>query len=107
MAKRVQALCQLIIDQYDGDPAAVWTSAADGRRLLRQISKLPGFGEQKAKIFIALLGKQLGVTPPGWREACAPFGEDGGHRSVADITSPESRAKVRDYKKALKAAAKA
>jgi len=107
MAKRVQALCQLVIDQYDGDPAAVWTSAADGRQLLRQISKLPGFGEQKAKIFIALLGKQLGVTPPGWREACAPFGEDGSHRSVADITSPETRNQVRDYKKALKAAARA
>jgi uncharacterized HhH-GPD family protein len=107
MAKRVQALCQLVVDQYGADPAAVWTTAADGKQLLRQISKLPGFGEQKAKIFVALLGKQLGVTPPGWREACAPFGEAGSFRSVADITSPESRAQVRDYKKALKAAAKA
>ncbi len=107
MAKRVQSLCRLILDSYDGDAAAVWTSTADGPVLLKQVAALPGFGEQKAKIFVALLGKQLGVTPPGWREACAPFGEDGSYRSVADITSPESRIKVRDFKKAMKAAAKA
>jgi uncharacterized HhH-GPD family protein len=106
MAKRVQALCQLIIEKYDGDAAGVWTTAADGKQLLRQVSVLPGFGEQKAKIFVALLGKQLGVTPPGWREACGPFGEEGSTRSVADITSPESRIKVRDFKKAMKAASK-
>jgi len=107
MAKRVQALCQLVMSSYGGDAGAVWTTAADGRQLLRQVAALPGFGQQKAKIFVALLGKQLGVTPPGWREACAPFGEDGSYRSVADITSADSRDKVRDYKKAMKAAAKA
>jgi uncharacterized HhH-GPD family protein len=107
MAKRVQALCQLIVEKYDGDAAAVWTTAADGKQLLRQVGALPGFGDQKAKIFVALLGKQLGVTPPGWREVSAPFGEEGSLRSVADITSPESRVKVRDFKKAMKAAAKA
>ncbi|EIV94593.1 HhH-GPD-type base excision DNA repair protein [Frankia sp. QA3] len=107
MAKRVQSLCRLLLDSYDGDAAAVWTTAADGRQLLKQVAALPGFGEQKAKIFVALLGKQLGVTPPGWREACAPFGEDDSYRSVADITSPESRNKVRDYKKQMKTAAKA
>ncbi|WP_045877095.1 HhH-GPD-type base excision DNA repair protein [Pseudofrankia sp. DC12] len=106
MAKRVQALCQLLIDQYDGDAATVWTTASDGEELLRRISKLPGFGEQKAKIFLALLGKQLGVTTPGWREASAPFGEEGSLRSVADIVSPETRVQVRDFKKAMKAAAK-
>ncbi|MBL7498420.1 Fe-S cluster assembly protein HesB [Frankia sp. CNm7] len=106
MAKRVQALCQLIVDRYDGDAAAVWTSAADGRQLLRQVGALPGFGQQKAKIFVALLGKQLGVTPPGWREVSEPFGEEGSLRSVADITSPETRIQVRDFKKAMKAAAK-
>jgi uncharacterized HhH-GPD family protein len=106
MAKRVQALCQLVVNRYDGDAAAVWTSAADGRQLVRQVSALPGFGEQKAKIFVALLGKQLAVTPPGWREACEPFGEEGSLRSVADITSPETRLQVRDFKKAMKAAAK-
>jgi uncharacterized HhH-GPD family protein len=106
MAKRVQALCQLIIEKYDGDAAGVWATAADGRQLMRQVSALPGFGEQKAKIFVALLGKQLGVNPPGWREACAPFGEEGSTRSVADIVSPESRVQVRDFKKAMKAEAK-
>ncbi|WP_261554717.1 HhH-GPD-type base excision DNA repair protein [Frankia tisae] len=105
MAKRVQSLCRLLLDSYGGDAAAVWTTAVDGRQLLRQVAALPGFGEQKAKIFVALLGKQLGVTPPGWREACAPFGEKDSYRSVADITSPESRNKVRDYKKQLKAQA--
>ncbi|MBX6389352.1 MAG: Fe-S cluster assembly protein HesB [Frankia sp.] len=107
MAKRVQALCQLLVDRYDGAAAAVWTGAADGRELLRRVSALPGFGEQKAKIFVALLGKQLGVTPPGWREASAPFGEEGSLRSVADIVSPETRILVRDAKKAMKAQGKA
>ncbi|SNQ51335.1 putative HhH-GPD family protein [Frankia canadensis] len=107
MAKRVQSLCRLLLDSYGGDAAAVWTTAADGRQLLKQVAALPGFGQQKAKIFVALLGKQLGVTPPGWQEACDPFGEDGSYRSVADIVSPESRIKVRDYKKAMKATAKA
>lgn len=100
MAQRTQKLCQIIIDSYGGDAAGVWTTAADGRQLLKQVAALPGFGMQKAKIFVALLGKQLGVTPPGWREACEPFGEDGSYRSVADIVSPASRIKVRDFKKA-------
>jgi len=107
MAKRVQSLCQLLRDSYGGDATAMWTTAADGRELLERVAALPGFGQQKAKIFVALLGKQLGVTPPGWQEACAPFGEEGSYRSVADITGPESRIKVRDFKKAMKAAAKA
>ncbi|WP_261564413.1 HhH-GPD-type base excision DNA repair protein [Frankia gtarii] len=107
MAQRTQKLSRIVIDSYGGDAAGVWTTATDGRQLFKQVAALPGFGEQKARIFVALLGKQLGVTPPGWREACAPFGEDGSYRSVADITSPESRSKVRDYKKAMKAAAKA
>jgi uncharacterized HhH-GPD family protein len=107
MAKRVQALCQLVVDRYEGDAARVWSTATDGRELLKRVSALPGFGQQKAKIFVALLGKQLGATPPGWREACAPFGDDGSFRSVADIVDPETRDRVRDYKKQLKAGAKA
>jgi len=95
MAKRVQALCQLVVDTYDGDAARVWTTAVEGKELLKPVAALPGFGQQKASIFVALLGKQLGVTPSGWREACEPFGEEGSYRSVADITSPESRIKVR------------
>jgi uncharacterized HhH-GPD family protein len=107
MAGRVQELCSIIVDEYDGDPGAIWTSAADGKALLKQVKALPGFGEQKARIFIALLGKQLGVTPPGWSQAAAPFGEPGTFRSVADIDSPESLAKVRQFKQKMKAEAKA
>jgi uncharacterized HhH-GPD family protein len=107
MAGRVQELCSIIVDQYGGDPAAIWTSAADGKQLLANVKGLPGFGEQKARIFIALLGKQLGVRPPGWEKAAAPFGDLGSFRSVADIDSPEALAKVRQYKQKMKAAAKA
>lgn len=106
MAKRVQAMCQIIVDAYDGDAARVWTTAADGKELLKRVAALPGFGTQKAKIFAALLGKQLGVTPPGWREACAPFGDEGSFRSIADIIDVSTRDQVREYKKQMKAAAK-
>ncbi|KYJ97406.1 HhH-GPD-type base excision DNA repair protein [Microbacterium sp. CH1] len=114
MATRVQTLCQALVDDWDGDAAALWTRpSADsgtqpsGAEVLRRLKALPGFGEQKAKIFLALLGKQYGFTGEGWREASAPYGEDGSYRSVADIVSPESLTKVREYKKAMKAAAKA
>ncbi|WP_349816942.1 HhH-GPD-type base excision DNA repair protein [Frankia sp. Cppng1_Ct_nod] len=107
MAKRVQAMCRLVVDKYDSDAANVWLTAVDGRELLRRVSALPGFGQQKAKIFVALLGKQLDVTPPGWQEASAPFGEDATFCSIADITDTITRDKVRDYKKQMKAAAKA
>ncbi|EFC85124.1 HhH-GPD-type base excision DNA repair protein [Parafrankia sp. EUN1f] len=106
MAKRVQAVCQVLVDNYGSDPTQVWSTAADGQELLKRIGALPGFGAQKAKIFVALLGKQLGVRPPGWREATAPYGDEGSRRSVADITSPETLLEVRDFKKQMKAAAK-
>ncbi|QLL06345.1 HhH-GPD-type base excision DNA repair protein [Mycobacterium vicinigordonae] len=108
MAKRIQTLAQIIVDRYDGDPAALWTAGdPDGNELLRRIKGLPGFGEQKAKIFLALLGKQYGVTPTGWRAAAGEYGKAGTHLSVADIVDAESLAKVRSYKKQMKAAAKA
>jgi len=107
MAARTQDLARLIMDKYDGDPAQVWQSAATGRELVRRIAELPGFGPAKAQIFTALLGKQLGVRPPGWREAAGPFGQDGSRVSVADITDDDSLAEVRAYKQQLKAAAKA
>ncbi|PJI53703.1 Fe-S cluster assembly protein HesB [Methylobacterium radiotolerans] len=114
MATRVQTLCQALVDDWDGDAAALWTRPStnsgtqpSGAEVLRRLKALPGFGEQKAKIFLALLGKQYGFTGEGWREASAPYGEDGSYRSVADIVSPESLTKVREYKKAMKAAAKA
>lgn len=108
MATRVQTLCQTLVDDWGGDAAALWTQGdPTGAEVLKRLKKLPGFGEQKAKIFLALLGKQYGFTGEGWREASAPYGEDGSLRSVADIVSPESLAQVRAHKKAMKAAAKA
>jgi uncharacterized HhH-GPD family protein len=106
MAKRVQALCRLLVDQYDGDAARVWTEATTGAELRKRVGALPGFGEQKARIFVALLGKQLGVRPEGWREAAGHYGEQDAHRSVADIVDEDSLGKVRAYKQQAKAAAK-
>ncbi len=107
MAGRVQSLCQALVDEWGGDASALWTrDDPDGATVLKRLKALPGFGEQKAKIFLALLGKQYGFTGAGWREASAPYGDEGSFRSVADIVSPESLAKVREHKKAMKAAAK-
>ena len=106
MAGRIQALAREIVDSYGGDAASLWTTAETGEDLVRRLRALPGFGPQKAQIFTALLGKQLGVRPDGWREAAAAYGQDGSRRSVADVTGPESLTEVRAFKKALKAAAK-
>ena len=107
MAARVQDVARLIVDQYDGDPERLWTTAKTGPELLKRVSALPGFGTQKAQIFVALLGKQFGVRPRGWREAAGQFGGKGSHLSVADISDADSLARVRSYKQGLKAAAKA
>ncbi len=108
MAKRVQALCQYLVDEYDGDPVAIWTlDNPTGAEVLKRLKALPGYGEQKAKIFVALLGKQRDVQPEGWRKAAGEYGQAGSHRSAADVTSPESLQEVRTFKKAMKAAAKA
>jgi uncharacterized HhH-GPD family protein len=107
MAGRTQDLCRLIVERYDGRPENLWAEAPDGVTLLRRLGELPGFGAQKAKIFLALLGKQCGVTPPGWREAAGDYGLEGSRRSVADITGPESLVEVRAFKQEQKQAAKA
>ena len=108
MAKRIQALAQIIVDHYGGDAAAVWTAGdPDGAELLRRLKDLPGFGEQKARIFLALLGKQYSVAPKGWRTAAGDYGKAGTHLSVADIADASSLDKVRSYKKQMKAAKKA
>jgi uncharacterized HhH-GPD family protein len=108
MAKRIQALAQIIVDRFDGDAAALWTAGdPDGKELLRRLKGLPGFGEQKAKIFLALLGKQYGVTATGWQAAAGEFGKPGTHISVADIVDAESLGRVRSYKKQMKAQAPA
>ncbi|MCM3265845.1 Fe-S cluster assembly protein HesB [Streptomyces thermoviolaceus] len=107
MAKRIQQLCRYLVEHYDGDAEAIWRDADSGPELLRRLQELPGFGKQKAQIFVALLGKQLGVRPEGWRQAAGAYGEEGAYRSVADITGPESLARVRAFKQETKAAAKA
>jgi uncharacterized HhH-GPD family protein len=106
MAARAQDLARIIGDRYDGDAAAVWTGATSGQELKRRLSELPGFGAYKAEITIALLGKQLGVQPKGWRAAAGNFGKANSHFSVADITDDASLAAVRSHKKKMKAAAK-
>ncbi|MGK5112650.1 MULTISPECIES: HhH-GPD-type base excision DNA repair protein [unclassified Geodermatophilus] len=107
MAGRAQAVCRLLLERYDGRAEGLWNDVADGATLLERVGQLPGFGAQKAKILVALLGKQYGVTPPGWREAAGEYGEDGARRSVADITGPASLVEVRQFKQAKKQAAKA
>jgi uncharacterized HhH-GPD family protein len=106
MAARTQDLARLVVADYDGDAASLWATAPSGAELLKRVSALPGFGEAKAKIFVALLGKQLGVRPPGWRAVAGSFGDEGSYVSVADIVDDESLGKVRSYKQSLKAAAK-
>ncbi|MFE6235258.1 HhH-GPD-type base excision DNA repair protein [Cellulosimicrobium sp. NPDC057862] len=116
MAARVQDLARVVVDEYDGDATRIWTApgssddgaaAPTGAEVLARLRALPGYGDQKARIFLALLGKQRGVQPAGWREAAGHYGDEGSRRSIADVTSPESLAEVRTFKKAQKAAAKA
>ena len=107
MAARTQDLARVIVERYDGDAAAVWTGAGSGKELVARLAELPGFGGYKAQIFAAMLGKQLGVQPDGWREAAGHFGDEGSRCSVADIVDADSLAEVRAYKQSLKAAAKA
>ena len=107
MAARVQDLGRVLLAKYDGDAGQVWASAATGAELQARLAELPGFGRYKAQITMALLGKQLGIRPAGWREAAGPFGHEGSHVSVADIVDADSLARVRAYKKDAKAASKA
>ncbi|GAB3802070.1 HhH-GPD-type base excision DNA repair protein [Micromonospora zhanjiangensis] len=107
MAARVRDVCRALVDGYGGDPEALWSGVADGSELLNRILALPGFGRQKAQILVALLGKRYGVRPPGWREAAGGYGDEDAYRSVADVVDEESLARVRAYKKQLKAEAKA
>lgn len=106
MAGRIQQLAQVIVSDYDGRTANIWETADSAKDLLARLKKLPGFGDQKARIFAALLGKQVGVTPQGWRQVIGPYAEEGATRSVADVVDPESLQLVREFKQAAKAAAK-
>jgi uncharacterized HhH-GPD family protein len=104
MAARIQALAQLVVEEYDGDAGKLWNEAGDGKELLRRMTSLPGFGKQKAQIFVALLAKQVGVRPEGWEDVAGAYAEHG-YRSVADVVDADSLHRVREYKKAKKAAA--
>lgn len=106
MAARLQDLARHVVSTYDGDVARMWTEAESGAELLRRIQALPGFGKQKSQIFVALLGKQLGVTPAGWQEAAGAYADPDSFRSVADVRDPATLEKVRAFKKEQKAQAK-
>ncbi|HEU4947257.1 MAG TPA: HhH-GPD-type base excision DNA repair protein [Kribbella sp.] len=103
MGKRIHQVCTVLTDEYDGKAANVWKDADTGAELYRRLHALPGYGEEKAKIFVAILAKTQGVRPDGWQQAAGKFGDDV-PRSVADIDGPESLAKVREWKRAQKAA---
>jgi uncharacterized HhH-GPD family protein len=105
MGRRIHALCAALASRFGGRGEGVWTGVADGDELLERLRSLPGFGDEKARIFVAVLGKRLGVRPPGWVEAAGVFG-DAVPRSIADIDSPESLARVKAWKKAQRAAGK-
>ena len=106
MAERLQALARLVEEKYDGDATRLWSEATTGKELLKRVQELPGFGKQKAQIFVALLGKQLGVRPDGWEQAAGDYAEPGSFRSVADVVDATSLEKVRAFKKEKKAAAR-
>ena len=106
MAGRLQSLAQLVEHTYGGRAERIWTEATTGQELFDRVVALPGFGKQKAQIFVTLLAKQLGVRPQGWEQVVGAYAEEG-YRSVADVTDPASLQKVRDFKKAKKAEAKA
>jgi uncharacterized HhH-GPD family protein len=107
MARRTQELARYVIERYDGDTEKIWTQGdPGGAEVLQRLKDLPGYGDQKARIFLALLGKQLGVTPKGWETAAGAYSEKGSRRSAADIVDAETLLEVRAFKKQQKAAAK-
>ncbi|MFI8567533.1 HhH-GPD-type base excision DNA repair protein [Rhodococcus sp. NPDC078407] len=107
MAKRIQGLAAFLVENYDGTPQEIWTREnPDGAEVLKRLKALPGYGDQKARIFLALLGKQMGVTPDGWRKAAGAYGDEDARRSIADVVDEKSLLEVREFKKAAKAAAK-
>jgi uncharacterized HhH-GPD family protein len=106
MGGRVQELCRVVAEDYGGKAQSIWKNATSGDELLARLKALPGFGEQKAKIFVALLGKQLKVQPAGWQQAAGAYAQDDAKRSVADVVSPQTLLEVRAFKKAAKEAAK-
>ncbi|RMI34293.1 HhH-GPD-type base excision DNA repair protein [Nocardia stercoris] len=108
MARRAQELAHYVIEHYDGKTENIWIQGdPDGKEVLKRLKALPGYGDQKARIFLALLGKQLGVRPAGWEQAAGAYAEKDSRRSAADIVDGETLLEVRAFKKQMKAAAKA
>lgn len=107
MAKRIRQICQALTENYDGQAANIWKDARSGDEIKARLARLPGFGPDKAAIFTAVLGKQRGITPDGWRTAAGYYGEPDTFRSVADIVDDDSLQKVRETKQSVKAAKKA
>jgi uncharacterized HhH-GPD family protein len=106
MAQKVQAVAAIVVEEYDGQADRIWSGAENAQDLLKRMTALPGFGKQKAQIFIALLAKQRDVRPEGWEAVVGDYSQEG-YRSVADVVDPASLEKVRAYKKEKKAAARA
>jgi uncharacterized HhH-GPD family protein len=105
MAKRTQQVCQHLVEHHGGRAEDLWEGAADATDLFKRLTALPGYGKEKAKIFIALLAKRFGIRPEGWEEVAAPF-SDAERRSIADVDSPATLLEVRAWKKAKKAQGK-
>lgn len=106
MAGRIQGLAHHVLTEYAGDTAAIWRAVPTGSALYHRLVAIPGYGDQKSRILLALLGKQFGVRPRGWREAAGAYGDPGSHRSVADVVDAASLAAVRQFKQESKAAAR-
>lgn len=106
MGRRIHGLCQAVVDDYDGDASAIWSDGADAAEIYSRLRSLPGYGDEKSRILMAILAKRLGVRPDGWVEVAAPF-SDTEPRSVADVDSPENLLRVREWKQMMKAAKKA
>jgi uncharacterized HhH-GPD family protein len=99
MAKRVQALCAIVTDEYGGDASRIWREARDANELEARIRALPGFGDMKVIALGATLAKRFGVTTA---EPLAPS-----FMTLGDVDSPEALEAYQAAKRAKKAAARA
>jgi uncharacterized HhH-GPD family protein len=105
MGERAHAVCEHVVETYDGEAERIWTEAADARDLYDRLRAVPGYGDEKTKIFVAILAKRFDIRPDGWEDVAGPFADET-PRSVADVSSEEALLEVRRWKKAQKAAKK-